>query len=64
LFTPLTTHIVRRPPIRPWVWFNKLGLEFNSPLVYLNLAGQDIVVVNDYQAGIDLVGLSALFRLR
>ena len=44
-----------RPPSRPWIWFDKLGKQYDSPLIYLNLFGQDVVVVNDYQAAVELV---------
>ena len=29
--------------------------KFKSPLIYLNLAGQDLIVINDYQTAVELV---------
>jgi hypothetical protein len=52
---------IRRPPKRPWIWFDKLAQQFDSPLVYLNLAGQDMVIVNDYAAGVELVSSCGIF---
>lgn len=51
------TYGYTRPPIRPWIWFQKLGRQFDSPLVYLNLAGQDTIIINDYNVAIDIVRL-------
>jgi hypothetical protein len=50
--TDIYTH---RPPIRAWLWFDELSKKFKSPLIYLNLAGQDLIVINDYQTAVELV---------
>ncbi|KAA1472647.1 cytochrome P450 [Dentipellis sp. KUC8613] len=52
---PLIGHLHLMPSARPWVWYRQLANEFKTPLTYLNLAGQDVIIVNDYQAGIDLL---------
>ncbi|KAF8532241.1 hypothetical protein JB92DRAFT_2573921, partial [Gautieria morchelliformis] len=52
---PLIGHLHLMPPRRPWIWFDKLAQQFDSPLIYLNLAGQDMVIVNDYTAGVELL---------
>ncbi|KIM77257.1 hypothetical protein PILCRDRAFT_825599 [Piloderma croceum F 1598] len=52
---PLIGHLHLMPPIRAWLWFDELSKKFNSPLIYLNLAGQDLIVINDYQTAVELM---------
>ena len=55
LYATWLTFITHSPPIRAWLWFDELSKKFKSPLIYLNLAGQDLIVINDYQTAVELV---------
>jgi hypothetical protein len=55
LYATGLSFIADRPPIMPWLWFDELSKKFKSPLIYLNLAGQDLIVINDYQTAVELV---------
>jgi hypothetical protein len=55
LYATWLTFITHRPPIRAWLWFDELSKKFKSPLIYVNLAGQDLIVINDYQTAVELV---------
>ncbi|KIM76772.1 hypothetical protein PILCRDRAFT_825997 [Piloderma croceum F 1598] len=52
---PLIGHLHLMPPIRAWLWFDELSKKFKSPLIHLNLAGQDLIVINDYQTAVELM---------
>ncbi|KAA1471006.1 cytochrome P450 [Dentipellis sp. KUC8613] len=52
---PLIGHAHQMPSVRPWVWSYNLSRELDSDIVYLNLAGQKTVVINDYDTAVDLI---------
>ncbi|KAF8577323.1 cytochrome P450 [Ramaria rubella] len=52
---PLIGHLHLMPPTRSWIFFDELSRKLKSPLIYLNLAGQDMIVINDYDAAVELL---------
>ncbi|TFY61568.1 hypothetical protein EVG20_g7005 [Dentipellis fragilis] len=52
---PLIGHLYLVPQVRAWVWFDTLSRQLNSPIIYLNLAGQDTIVINDYDIAVELL---------
>ncbi|KAA1470989.1 cytochrome P450 [Dentipellis sp. KUC8613] len=52
---PLIGHLHLMPPVRPWVWFDSLSRQLNSPIIHLNLAGQETIVINDYETAVELL---------
>lgn len=53
--------LLERPPERSWLYFQRLAEEYNSPLVYLNILGTDVVIINDMNVANDIVRLPQNF---
>jgi hypothetical protein len=52
---PIIGHIRVVPTDRPEVCYQKWGKEFKSDVLYLNLMGQPLIILNSAQAAIDLM---------
>ncbi|KAJ3504195.1 hypothetical protein NMY22_g18005 [Coprinellus aureogranulatus] len=51
---PLVGNLYDVPATFPWEHYVQWGKEYNSDLIYLNVAGNSIVVVNSHKAAMDL----------
>jgi hypothetical protein len=52
---PLVGNLFQMPASHPWIWFKQLGDQFQSPLVFLNLAGQPTIIINRMDDAMELV---------
>jgi hypothetical protein len=52
---PIIGHVRVVPTDRPEVCYQKWGKEFKSDVLYLNLMGQPLIILNSAQAAIDLM---------
>ncbi|KAF8897014.1 cytochrome P450 [Mucidula mucida] len=51
---PLVGNLFNFPAVEEWIVFKDLGEQYNSDIIYYNVAGQDIVVVNTIEAANEL----------
>ena len=51
---PLVGNVSDMPKQHPWLAFFKFGKEY-GPLVYLNVMGQPVLVINDHKTAVDLL---------
>ncbi|KAF9016001.1 cytochrome P450, partial [Hymenopellis radicata] len=59
---PLVGNLFNFPDVEEWVVFRDLGEQYNSDIIYYNVAGQDIVIVNTIEAANELfVKRSAIY---
>ncbi|TFK28463.1 cytochrome P450 [Coprinopsis marcescibilis] len=52
---PVVGNLLDMPPVRPWEWFVKCSQELGSDVLYINLAGAGLIILNSYEAAIDLL---------
>ncbi|KAF8897011.1 cytochrome P450 [Mucidula mucida] len=47
---PLVGNLLNFPDVKAWIAFRDVGEQYNSDVIYYNVAGQDFVVVNTLEA--------------
>ncbi|KAH8824990.1 cytochrome P450 [Flagelloscypha sp. PMI_526] len=57
---PVLGNVKDMDPNRPFLKFLQLGKQFDSPVVYLKVLGQEMIIINEYGAARDILGKRGL----
>lgn len=52
---PFVGNLLQMPKNRPWLWFQQLGQQYNSDIISVNLAGNQLIILNNIEDAHELL---------